>query len=124
MRPCRPKRHRVPCQFPKWAFIAYVVLSLATIALLPTLVPSPPSASDSYLFGYDNRAGIVLLLIFVLIGVLWTRGLNLEFFPSRDSRSVPKTTLDSRASRGAVRMRHDVHVRWQAQRVRRIFLSN
>ena len=77
----------------RWAFIAYIAFSLAAIAFLPTLVPSPPSASDSYLFGYDNRAGIILLLFFVLIGVLWTKGLNLQFFPSRDSRPVPKTTL-------------------------------
>jgi hypothetical protein len=77
----------------KWAFIAYVVFSLAAIAFVPTMVPSPPSASDSYLFGYDNRAGTILLLFLLFIGVLWTRGLNLQFLPLRESRPVSKTTL-------------------------------
>ena len=59
-----------------WAFLAYVVFSLVAIAFLPTLIPSQPSASDSYLFGYDNRVGIILLLIFVLIGVLVDQGIE------------------------------------------------
>ena len=58
------------------AFLVYVLLSLLAISFVPKLVPSEPSASDSYLFGYNNRAGIILLLLLVAVGVIWTRGLR------------------------------------------------
>jgi len=61
----------------RW-FIPYVVIALASIFYLPHLVPSAPSASDSYLFGYNNRIGIILLLFFVALGVVLTRGFNLQ----------------------------------------------
>jgi hypothetical protein len=78
----------------KASFTAYVLFSLITISVLPYFIPSPPSTSDSYLFGYNNRAGILLLLLFVAAGVLWTRGINLRFLPSdAASRPVARETL-------------------------------
>ena len=59
-------------------FIPYVVIALAAIFYLPRLVPTAPSASDSYIFGYNNRIGILLLLFFVALGVILTRGFNLN----------------------------------------------
>ena len=74
-------------------FSVYVVASLAAIFYLPTLVPMHPSASDSYLFGYNNRAGVALLLLLVSIGAIWTKGFNLEFFAAEASEPVPQRTL-------------------------------
>lgn len=59
-------------------FALYLLLALAAIFYLPRLVPTSPSASDSYLFGYNNRIGIILLFVFVAGGAIWTRGLNLR----------------------------------------------
>jgi hypothetical protein len=61
----------------RW-FIPYIFIALAAIFYLPRLVPSVPSAADSYLFGYNNRIGIILLLFFVALGVVLTRGFNLK----------------------------------------------
>jgi hypothetical protein len=66
---------------------------LAAIFYLPSLLPFQPSASDSYIFGYNNRAGIVILLLLVAIGAIWTKGLNLKFFPPGVSEPVPSRTL-------------------------------
>jgi hypothetical protein len=74
-------------------FLLYILGSLAAISFLPTFVPSEQTASDSYLFGYNNRAGIILLLCLVAIGVIWTKGLNLQFLQSSRSGVVPAETL-------------------------------
>jgi hypothetical protein len=52
-----------------------------------------PSASDSYLFGYNNRAGVALLVFLVSVGAIWTKGFNLKFFPAEVSQPVPLRTL-------------------------------
>jgi hypothetical protein len=36
---------------------------------LPPLVPVAPSISDSYFVGYSNRAGVMLLLFFLVLGI-------------------------------------------------------
>jgi hypothetical protein len=66
---------------------------LAAIFYLPSLVPLAPSVSDSYVFGYNNRAGIVLLLLLVAIGSVWTKGLNLELRTTGVSQPIPLKTL-------------------------------
>jgi len=55
-------------------FIVYVVCSLAAVFYLPLLVAVAPSTSPSYLFGYNNRAGIALLLTAVVLGAVWAKG--------------------------------------------------
>lgn len=77
----------------RWLFCAYAIVCLAAIFYLPYRVPLAPSVSDSYLFGYNNRAGIVLLLIAVTIGAIWTRGLNLKLCVARPSEPVPRKFL-------------------------------
>lgn len=69
---------------------AYVVCSLAVVFYAPYLIPQAPSTSDSYLFGYNNRAGVVLLLVLAAIGAIWTRGLNLELRAKGDSPPVTR----------------------------------
>jgi hypothetical protein len=74
-------------------FIPYVIIALAAIFYLPRLVPTAPSASDSYIFGYNNRIGILLLLFFLALGVILTRGFNLNQASQREDRQLPRWML-------------------------------
>jgi hypothetical protein len=85
--------HSIVRTFDKRIFLAYVICSLVAIVYLPTLVPPPPTASFSYTFGYNNRVGVVLLLLLTMIGAVWTRGLNLPFSTSGQSHPVPFRVL-------------------------------
>jgi len=79
--------------FERRFFLIYVVCSLAAIFYLPYFVPLTPSASDSYTFGYNNRAGVALLLLLVTIGAVWTKGLDLQFRTTGASQPVARKTL-------------------------------
>jgi hypothetical protein len=74
-------------------FPVYVAGAMAVIFWLPYYVPVTPSASYSYLFGYNNKVGEALLLIFVVIGVIWTKGLHLSFAGASSSPPVSHKTL-------------------------------
>jgi hypothetical protein len=77
----------------KRLFALYGVSAVAAIFYLPYFFPQTPSASSSWLFGYNNNAGIALLLLFVAIGAFWARGLGLTFRSSADSARVSYKTL-------------------------------
>jgi len=77
----------------KRLFVVYAICSLAAIFYLPYLVPIEPTASLSYVFGYNNRAGVDLLLLLVAVGAVWTKGLNLQFMARAGSPPVPIKTL-------------------------------
>jgi len=79
--------------FDRRLFIAYVVCSLTAVFYLPTLVPLHPTASDSYVFAYNNRVGILLLLLLVAIGTAWTKGLNLQLRTESASQAVSTKDL-------------------------------
>jgi hypothetical protein len=79
--------------FDKRLFSVYVACGLLAIFYLPYKVPLSPSVSPSYIFGYNNQAGVAFLLLFVVVGALWTKGLNLQFQAEGDSQPVPKSTL-------------------------------
>jgi hypothetical protein len=74
-------------------FPAYVIGGAAAVFYLPYFFPSAPTASSSYLFGYNNRVGVALLLVLVVIGVIWTRGLNLKFLKAGDSPQISSKVL-------------------------------
>lgn len=74
-------------------FVLYVLGSLAAVFYLPTLVPLKPTVSASYVFGYNNRAGVVLVLLLVALGAIWTNGLGLQFLAPSKSRNIPAKTL-------------------------------
>jgi len=76
----------------RW-FVLYAVVALAAIFYAPRLIPTAPSASDSYLFGYNNRVGIILLLLFVTGGAIWTRGLGIGAGASTTIRHLPRALL-------------------------------
>jgi hypothetical protein len=71
----------------RW-FVPYVVVAFAAIFYLPRFVSSAPSASDSYLFGYNNRIAIILLLFFVALGVVLTRGFGLQIKAASEHRPL------------------------------------
>ena len=77
-------------RFGRAVFAAYVLVALVAIFYVPRLIPTAPSASDSYLFGYNNRVGIILLFLFIAVGAIWTMGLR----PPANSRT--ETRLLSR----------------------------
>jgi len=46
----------------------FVLVALISIFWVPRFIPMAPSVSDSYIFGYNNRAGILLVVTFLAIG--------------------------------------------------------
>lgn len=85
-----PHKH---CRRPRRLFLSvYFLTALVAIFWLPYLVPVPRSLSLSYAFGYSNRAGILLILLFTGIAVAWM--LRSSVFPepkSGDSRVSHRT---------------------------------
>jgi len=77
----------------KRLFFLFTLCSLAAVFYIPYFVPQSPSTSDSWIFGYDNRTGIAILLLCVAIGSLWTRGMNLQLPEPAPSKHLPKTLL-------------------------------
>ncbi|HEY2469314.1 MAG TPA: hypothetical protein VGI45_15955 [Terracidiphilus sp.] len=79
--------------FSKPLFALFVLGCLAAIFYVPYLVPQAPSTSQSWIFGFNNRAGSVLVLTSVLIALLWTRGMGLSI-PAPDSfGKLPRKVL-------------------------------
>jgi hypothetical protein len=58
------------------------LLLLGLIFYLPYFVPQKPTASVSYLFGYNNRAAVVLLLVFSVGFAIWNRGCGIKLQPA------------------------------------------
>lgn len=50
---------------------------MAAVFFVPYLVPVSPAISDAYLFGFNNRAALVLFLCFVTTFAYWSGGLGL-----------------------------------------------
>lgn len=73
----------------KRLFSIFIVFSLVAVLYLPYFFPVPPSASESYIFGYSNAAGVLFLLLLASLGALWTKGLNLPFLSNGESSKVP-----------------------------------
>lgn len=69
------------------------VVSLASILYLPYLVPQKPTLSDSYVFRYNNHAGLALLLFFSIAGAIWTKGCQLDLRTTGRSRQIPLRAL-------------------------------
>ena len=69
------------------------LLLLGLIFYLPYFVPQKPTASASYLFGYNNRAAVVLLLVFALGFAIWNRGCGIELQPAGEEKKVSRKVL-------------------------------
>ena len=58
----------------RWALGCAFVVTVLLLLWLPYLFPTAPSHSDSYIFGFNNRVGILILAGFALLcgaGALW-----------------------------------------------------
>lgn len=82
-----------------WKFKVKVVaagssfLGMVAIFYLPQLFPTTPSISDSYLFGYNNRLGTLLLLLLLLaIGYYCP---SLQLTQTRETTPVSRRYLHS-----------------------------
>ena len=77
----------------KILFSAYVGISLALVFYVPTLVPGAFVASESYVFGYNNRIGFLLFISLTAIGSLWWRKFNLGSPSVPPAEPVHRTRL-------------------------------
>src|SRR5260370_23301317 len=72
----------------KGLLVVYFALSLFAIFYIPYFFPVWPSTSESYIFGYNNRVGVILLLLLASFGAFWTKGLNFNFSATGSSHNV------------------------------------
>ncbi|HEY3927318.1 MAG TPA: hypothetical protein VGL89_02980 [Candidatus Koribacter sp.] len=72
------------------SILLFGVAALLVVATVPYFVPMRPAVSDSYIFGYNNRAGIALFLLFAAVGAWWTRGKTLPG-GHIDAKWLPRT---------------------------------
>ena len=73
--------------------LLFSICSLAAIFYIPYFIPQAPSASVSWIFGYNNRVGVVLLLAAIAIGIYWTRGMRLIVSPPAPAKPLPNKLL-------------------------------
>ena len=60
-----------------WA--GFAAIALAIVFLVPRAMPVAPTVSDSYLFGYNNRAGVAILLAALSIAGYFSSRLGIRF---------------------------------------------
>lgn len=77
------------------AFTVFALVALTCILFLPYLVPVRPSVGYSYAFGFNNDAGIFLLLCFSAAGALWLRRRPLFALASQPNVLISRRTLVS-----------------------------
>jgi hypothetical protein len=82
----------LPLQVRRWSMIRwaiFVFVALASILLLPELAPVSPSVSASYIFGYNNRVGVLLLIGFLVCGGVFSKELGVAFLPPSVGKKIP-----------------------------------
>ncbi len=71
------------------SLVLFVLLGLAAVFFLPYSVPVAPAVSDSYVFGFSNRAALLLFLAFVTVFAYWSGGLGLVVREPEDQQIDP-----------------------------------
>jgi len=79
--------------FRKSLFYFAGLCSLAAVFYLPYFIPQQPSNSYSWMFGYNNRAGVLILLAVIGAWVLFTHGLKLNPLPPAPARPLSSKWL-------------------------------
>ena len=69
-------------------FWIYASLSLFLVFYIPTLVPVKLNSSESYFFGYNNRAGFLLFVPLMAVASLWWRSFRLTSLSESPSIAV------------------------------------
>lgn len=77
----------------KALLVLYFALLLLAIFYIPYWFPVAPTGSDSYIFGYNNTVGELLVVLLFSFAALWTRGLNLDFSSNEKSPAIPSKVL-------------------------------
>jgi hypothetical protein len=75
------------------AFSFFALVALACIFFVPYMIPVKPAVGLSYAFGFNNNAGILLLLSFCTAGALWQRRKPLFLLPSGPDILISRRTL-------------------------------
>src|SRR5689334_16185974 len=65
-------------------------IALAAISVLPQFLPVKPTYSDSYWFGYNNRVGVVIFLLYLLLVGLFARTGGFVFAAPARNTHLPK----------------------------------
>jgi hypothetical protein len=68
-------------------------LALGVIFAAPGAVPVAPTVSDSYLFGYNNRVGVALLLFVLGMGGYFSSRVGVRFSQARLEKAVPSRAV-------------------------------
>ena len=66
---------------------------MVLVFYVPYFIPLRASASASYVFGYNNRVGIIILLVTLAIGVFITGGSNFKFLARVEPNPVSVSIL-------------------------------
>ena len=74
-------------------WVAFVLVALGTIFCLPSLIPVAPTLSDSYLFGFSNRAGVMLLLFFLALAAFLSKSLKFHLLDLPPATSVTRNDV-------------------------------
>ena len=71
----------------------FVASALLAVFLAPQYVAVPPSVSDSYLFGYSNRTGILILVLCLVVGGSFSKQLSLKFREAERGEPIPQRIM-------------------------------
>ena len=80
-------------EYAVWATCVFI--SLGVVFLVPKAIPVAPTVSDSYLYGYNNRIGVALLILFLVIGGYFSDRLWLRFPKPARTRDISKWAIGS-----------------------------
>jgi hypothetical protein len=79
--------------FNKRLFGVFAACTVGAVCFIPYFVPQAPSTSQSWVFGYNNRAGILILLAAIAVGAWWTRGFGVELSSAAPAKPLPLKLL-------------------------------
>ncbi len=68
----------------------FVASALLAVFLVPQYVAVPPSISASYIFGYSNRTGILILVMCLVVGGIFSKQLNFKFREAARGEPIPR----------------------------------
>ncbi|HEY2013517.1 MAG TPA: hypothetical protein VGH38_08465, partial [Bryobacteraceae bacterium] len=70
-----------------------IFASLVAVLYLPYFVPQSPVASESYVFGYNNRAAVILLPVLCGAIAIWKQGFHLNLLGAGKAERISRRTV-------------------------------